>query len=199
MSPIVAAAVAFGGALVVAILLYLAFVTFNSLVALRQQVDKAWANIDVALRQRHDELPNLVQAVRGQLAFEQATLQRVTEARAAWSPDASIPRKATVSEATSRAVHGLFAVVERYPGLRSDSNVMALQAEIQRLETVIADRRELYNDSANRYNTTIAQLPGVLVASALGWQRRPFFTAEPGDELRPSTALDPDEPDPKPG
>ena len=199
MSPIVAAAVAFGGALVVAILLYLAFVTFNSLVALRQQVDKAWANIDVALRQRHDELPNLVQAVRGQLAFEQATLQRVTEARAAWSPDASIPRKATVSEATSRAVHGLFAVVERYPGLRSDLNVMALQAEIQRLETVIADRRELYNDSANRYNTTIAQLPGVLVASALGWQRRPFFTAEPGDELRPSTALDPDEPDPKPG
>lgn len=199
MSPIVAAAVAFGGALVVVILVYLAFVTFNSLVALRQQVDKAWANIDVALRQRHDELPNLVQAVRGQLAFEQATLQRVTEARAAWSPDASIPRKATVSEATSRAVHGLFAVVERYPELRSDSNVMALQAEIQRLETVIADRRELYNDSANRYNTTIAQLPGVLVASALGWQRRPFFTAEPGDELRPSTALDPDEPDPKPG
>jgi LemA protein len=191
MSGILAAALLFALAIVLAIVLFVGVVTFNALVALRQQVDKAWANIGVALRQRHDELPNLVEAVRGQMGFEQATLQRVTEARAAWAPDASIPTQATVSEATSRAVRDLFAVVERYPELHSDTNVMALQSEIARLETVIADRRELYNDSVNRYNTRIAQLPGAIVASTLGWPRRPFFAATPGDEVRPPTELDP--------
>lgn len=175
--------------LVLAVAVFVAAVTFNALVALRQQVDKAWANIGVALRQRHDELPNLVDAVRGQLAFEQATLQRVTEARAAFAPQAPIPAQASVSDATSRAVRGLFAIVERYPELYSDTNVMSLQAEIERLEIVIADRRELYNDSVNRFNTRIAQLPGAFVASILGWQRRPFFETSPADEQPPSTVV----------
>ncbi|HYL40171.1 MAG TPA: LemA family protein, partial [Candidatus Binatus sp.] len=187
MNPGLAAALLFALLLLVAVVVFLGVVTFNALVAMRQQVDKAWANIDVALRQRHDELPNLVDAVRGQLGFEQATLQRVTAARAAWAPEAPVPSQARVSEETSRAVRRLFGVVERYPQLHSDANVMALQAEIERLETVIADRRELYNDSVNRFNTRIAQLPGIVVASALGWDRRPFFTADPGDATRPST------------
>ena len=198
MNPGLAAALLFALLLVVGVAAFMSVVTFNALVALRQQINKAWANIDVALRQRHDELPNLVEAVRGQMQFEQMTLQRVTEARAAWAPDAPIPAQATVSEATSRAIRGLFAVVERYPDLHSDANVMAIQAEVQRLEGIIADRRELYNDSVNRYNTRIAQVPGVFVASVLGWQRRPFFKAEPGDEIRPPTSLLPD-PEPEPG
>ncbi len=189
MSAGLAAALTFAVLVLLAIVIFVGVVTFNSLVALRQQVDKAWANIGVALRQRHDELPNLVDAVRGQMAFEQATLQRVTEARAAWAPDAPIPNQASVSDQTSQAVRGLLAVVEQYPQLHSDADVMALQSEIGRLEMVIADRRELYNDSVNRFNTRIAQLPGMLVASALGWQRRPFFRADPGDEARPSTGL----------
>ena len=191
-------------ALVLALLLllgvavFVGVVSFNALVVQRQQVDKAWANIDVALRQRHDELPSLVDAVRGQMGFEQATLRRVTEARAAWAPDAPIPAQASVSDETSRAVRGLFATVERYPELHSDANVMALQAEIARLETVIADRRELYNDTVNRYNTRIGQVPWTFVASTLGWQRRPFFHAEAGDEARPSVDLTGEGPDPGP-
>lgn len=175
--------------LALAVTIFVAVVTFNALVGARQQVDKAWANIGVALRQRHDELPNLVDAVRGQMGFERATLQRVTDARAAFSPDAPVATQASVSAATSRAVRGLFAVVERYPELHSDQNVMALQAEIERLETVIADRRELYNDVVYRFNTRIAQFPGAFVASVLGWQPRPFFEASPSDLPVPATAL----------
>jgi LemA protein len=184
-----AVALAFGAVVLLAVVFFVGLATFNALVAVRQQVDKAWANIGVALRQRHDELPNLVDAVRGQMRFERATLQRVTEARAAFQPDAPIPAQATVSATTSRAVRGLIAVVERYPALHSDASVMALQSEIARLETVIADRRELYTDSVNRFNTRIAQVPGALVASALGWQHRPFFDADPGDAARRSVEL----------
>jgi LemA protein len=185
----IVAALLFAFAVFLVVVVVVGVLTFNALVALRQQIDKAWANIGVALRQRHDELPNLVAAVRGQLGFEQATLQRVTAARAAWAPEAPIPAQATVSDATSSAVRSLFAVVEQYPNLHSNANVMALQSEIQRLETVIADRRELYNDSVNRFNTRIAQLPGAPVAYLLGWQGRPFFKADPGDEVLPATAL----------
>lgn len=175
--------------LALAVTVFVAVVTFNALIGVRQQVDKAWANIGVALRQRHDELPNLVEAVRGQLVFERSVLERVTAARAAFSPDAPIPDQASASDATSRAVRSLLAVVERYPELHSDENVAALQAEIERLETVIADRRELYNDVVYRYNTRIAQLPGAFVAWVLGWQPRPFFAASPADDPPPSSVL----------
>lgn len=189
MSGGLVAALLFAVVVVLVVVMVVGVLAFNALVGLRQQVDKAWANIDVALRQRHDELPNLVAAVRGQLDFEQTTLQRVTAARAAWAPDAPIPSQATVSDATSRAVRSLFAVVERYPNLHSDANVMGLQGEVARLETTIADRRELYNDCVNRFNTRIAQLPGAPVAYLLGWQGRPFFKADPGDAAPPSTEL----------
>ena len=154
--------------------------TYNAVVALRQRIDKAWANIDVVLKQRHDQLPNLVAAVRGLMAFERDVLTGVTEARAAYSPTAPIPDQAATSEATSAAVRSLFAVVERYPEVKVAANVLALQDEIERLEAMIADRRELYNDQVYRYNTRIAQVPGVLLAPLFGWRPRPFFAAEPG-------------------
>jgi LemA protein len=188
VSPTGAAAV-FAVAVLLAILAFLAFATYNAIVALLQRIDKAWANIDVSLKQRHDELPNLVAAVRGQMAFESATLERVTRARAAYSPAAPIPEQAATSAETSAALRQLFAVVERYPDLRSQANVAALQAEIERLENVIADRRELYNDQVYRYNTRIAQVPAVLLAGLFGWRPRPFFAATDDERARPTTDL----------
>jgi LemA protein len=188
VSPLGAAA-AFSLLLVVVVVAFLAFTTFNSVVTLRQRIRKAWSNVDVALKQRHDELPNLVDAVKDLMAYEQATLTRVTALRAAYSPEASVPAQATTSEATSAAVRSLFAVVERYPEIRSQSNVLALQAEIERLEAVIASRRELYNDSVYRYNTRIGQSPANLLAFVFGWAPEPFFktteavTAPPAVDL----------------
>lgn len=188
MTPLSLAA-GFAVGLAVFIVVFLAVTTYNEIVALRQRMAKAWANIEVSLKQRHDELPNVVAAVRGVMAFEQSVLEDVTRLRAAWSPDQPVRQQAVTSEATTTALRQLFAVVERYPELRSQENVSALQAEIERLEAVIADRRELYNDTVYRYNTRIAQLPAVLLARLFRWTPRPFFKADPADLERPEVTL----------
>jgi LemA protein len=182
-------AAAFAATVIGLIVVFFVVSTYNSIAGLVQRIEKAWANIDVALRQRHDELPNLVRAVRDVMAYEQDVLQEVTRRRAEYSPAAPIPEQAATSEATSAAVRSLLAVVERYPSLRSQGNVASLQDEIARLEEVIADRRELYNDSVYRYNTRIGQVPAILIAPIFGWRRRPFFAAEPSDAQQPDVEL----------
>ncbi|MDO8485254.1 MAG: LemA family protein [Candidatus Limnocylindrales bacterium] len=182
----------FAVALVFAIAGFTLLSSYNAVVALRQRIDKAWSNIDVALKQRHDQLPNLVAAVRGVMAFEQDVVTEVTRARAAYSPTAPIPDQAVISDATSSAVRTLFAVVENYPDLKSHGNVADLQDEIERLEAMIADRRELYNDQVYRYNTRIAQVPAALLAPIFGWRAREFFAAEPAETARPDTSLERD-------
>ena len=179
----------FAVVLAVAIAGFIVLASYNAVVALRQRIDKAWSNIDVALKQRHDQLPNLVAAVKGVMAFEQQVLTDVTRARAAYSPTAPIHDQAVVSDATSSAVRSLFAVVENYPDLKSHDNVADLQDEIERLEAMIADRRELHNDQVYRYNTRIAQVPTVFLAPIFGWRAREFFAAEPGESARPDTNL----------
>jgi LemA protein len=188
-----ALAAAFAVGLVIAIGLFLLVATYNDVVALQRRIDKAWANIEVALQQRFDQLPALVDAVRGLMAFERDVLIEVTAARAAFSPSAPIPEQAATSRATTRAVRSLLATVERYPEVKSAGNVLALQAEIERLEAMIADRRELYNDQVYRYDTRIAQVPANLVAGFFGWQPRLFFDADAAADVAPSSRLD-DEP-----
>ena len=181
----------FAVALVVIVIGFVALTTYNAVVALRQRIDKAWSNIDVVLKQRHDQLPNLVTAVRDLMAFEQDVLTEVTRARAAYSPTAPIHDQAVVSDATTSAVRSLFAVVENYPDLKSQANVADLQDEIERLESMIADRRELYNDQVYRYNTRIAQVPGMVLAPVFDWRPREFFAATPEEKARPDTTLRP--------
>jgi LemA protein len=188
VTPVDVAAV-FAVVLVVAIVGYIVLTSYNAVVALRQRIDKAWSNIGVVLRQRHDQLPNLVAAVRGLMTYERDVLTRVTEARAAYSPDAPIPDQAQTSETTTAAVRSLLAVVERYPDIKSAANVADLQDEIERLESMIADRRELYNDQVYRYNTRIGQVPGAVLAPIFGWRPREFFAADPADAIRPETDL----------
>jgi LemA protein len=190
MTPSTAAA-AFGIAIVAVVLGFVVVTTYNAIIALRNRTRKAWANIDVALKQRHDMLPNLVEAVRGLMAFEQDVLTEVTRARAAYLPTDPVPRQAQVSEATSAAVKSLFAVVERYPEVSSAGNVQVLQEEITRIEGVIADRRELYNDQVFRYNTRIAQVPANLLAGAFGWTPEPFFAADETERARPEVDIRP--------
>jgi LemA protein len=189
MTPTAVAAL-FALGLLATILAFLVLSTYNEVIALRLRIDKAWANIDVALKQRFDQLPNLVEAVRGVMTWERDVLAEVARARAAYSPTAPIPEQAATSAATSAAVRSLFAVVERYPEVRSAGNVMALQEEIERLEGMIADRRELYNDQVYRYNARIAQLPAVFLAGILGWRARPFFEASDPERIRPTASLE---------
>jgi LemA protein len=182
-------AAAFAVGLLIAIVGFIVVTDYNAVMSLRQRIDKAWANVDVALKQRHDQLPALVTAVRGLMAFEQDVLVAVTQARAAYSPTEPIPDKAVHSEATTTAVRSLLAVVEAYPDLTAHQNVLDLQREIERLESMIADRRELYNDQVYRYNTRITTVPTVVLARLLGWRARAFFAAEPDAAVRPETTL----------
>jgi LemA protein len=188
VTPATAAAL-FAVAVLGLVLLFLVVTTYNAIVALRNRIGKAWANIDVALKQRHDVLPNLVAAVRGVMDFERDVLEEVTQARAAYRASDPIPAQAATSDATTEAVRHLFAVVENYPDLKSAENVTVLQAEIARLEDVIADRRELYNDQVFRYNTRIQQLPANLLAAVAGWRPEPFFKAGDDERERPAVNL----------
>jgi LemA protein len=190
MSPSAAVAL-FAIGIVAVVAGFVVVTTYNAVVALRNRIQKAWANIDVALKQRHDMLPGLIDAVRGIMAFEQDVLEEVARARAAYTASDPVPRQAAVSEATTSAVRSLFAVVEAYPELKSAGNVQVLQAEIARIEDVIADRRELYNDQVFRYNTRIAQVPTTLFAGVFGWTPEPFFAADEAERAGPQVDIRP--------
>ena len=154
-----------------------AVIVYNGLVRLQNEIGRAWANIDVLLKQRHDEIPNLVACVKGYMDHERQTLEAVTEARAASMNAASIPQKAQADLLLTGALRSFFVVAERYPQLKANQNFLALQNRISELEERIADRREFFNDSVNTYNMRIAQLPDVFVARVMRLQPRPMFRA----------------------
>jgi len=152
------------------------FITiYNSLVRLRNDIDKAWANIDVLLKQRHDELPKLIETCRGYMQYEQKTFQLVTEARTAFMKANTVAEKAQADNLLTGALKSLFAVAENYPELKADNNFMQLQNRISELEEKIADRREFFNDDVNTYNIRIQQLPDVFIAHMMSLQRNDLF------------------------
>ena len=155
---------------------FIYFITiYNSLVRLRNDIDKAWSNIDVLLKQRHDELPKLIETCKGYMQYEQKTLQAITEARTAFLKATSVHEKAQADNLISGALKSLFAVAESYPDLKANTNFLQLQKRISELEERIADRREFFNDHVNTYNIRIQQLPDVFVARMLSLQRRELF------------------------
>lgn len=158
-------------------------VIYNNLVALKHRVAKAWSNIDILLKQRHDELPKLVETCKQYMTYEQETLERIIQARssvasARESQDIDALGKA---ETSLRAGLGqLFALAENYPELKANDSFQHLQARISELENGIADRRELYNDAVNLNNIRIEQFPDLLVARAFSF--KPFTLLEFSEE-----------------
>lgn len=154
---------------------------YNRLVRLRNDIDRAWANIDVLLRQRHDELPKLVDTCKGYMQYEQETFQRITEARSRVMSAGSVAEKAQADNMLTAALRQLFAVAENYPELKANENFRQLQGRISEIESEIAARRERYNADTNEYNIRIAQIPDAIVARLLGYTRRELFAAAPED------------------
>ncbi|WP_334108903.1 LemA family protein [Methylobacillus sp.] len=158
--------------LVVAVVYFI--MVYNGLVNLKNNVEKAWANIDVLLKQRHDELPKLVDTCKQYMQHEQATLQQVIQARSRVQEASKHHDVAALGAAESALRAGLgtlFAVAESYPELKANEQFLHLQARISSLENAIADRREFYNESVNLHNVRIAQFPDLLVARTLGFNR----------------------------
>ena len=146
---------------------------YNGLVKLREAVKQAWANIDVLLVQRHDELPKLVETCKQYMQYEQETLERIMKARASVFQAAGSGDVAALGAAETSLRSGLgqlFAVAENYPQLKADESFRHLQARITQLEESIADRRELYNASVNLNNVRIHQFPDLIVAQMFGFK-----------------------------
>ena len=144
-----------------------AVVIYNNLVNLKHQVAKAWANIDVLLKQRHDELPKLVETCKQYMQYEQETLDKVIFARNSVAQASNAEDMVALGEAETRLRSGLgrlFALAENYPDLKANESFQHLQSRITDLENAIADRRELYNDAVNLNNVRIEQFPDVLIA-----------------------------------
>lgn len=180
-----AGAIVFLGALLV--LLAWGVMIYNGLVQLKHAVARAWANIDVVLKQRHDELPKLVETCEQYKQFEQSTLQRVIEARSrvqAAREDGDVTALGQAEGALRLGLGQIFAVAEAYPELKANENFMQLQGRITALENAIADRRELYNEAVNINNVRVEQFPDAMVAQAFRFDAKPlleFASAEKAD------------------
>jgi LemA protein len=154
---------------------------YNALVQKRLRVDEAFAQIEVQLKRRWDLIPNLINAVKGYMGFEQTVLENVTNARAnAVSAGAKGPAEQAIAEnALTSSLRSLFAVVENYPELKANQNVLSLQEELTTTENQISFSRQHYNATVLDFNTTIQTVPSVLIAGPLGFTKRDFFDAEP--------------------
>jgi LemA protein len=151
---------------------------YNNLVQIKHNVSKAWANIDVLLKQRHDELPKMIETCRQYMKFEQDTLARVMEARSRVSSareTRNMPALGAAEDVLHSTIGRLFALAEAYPDLKADQTFQQLQARISSLENAIADRREFYNESVNINNVRIEQFPEVVVASLFAFRPAPLL------------------------
>ncbi len=155
---------------------------YNGLVSLKNSIDKAWSNIDVLLKQRHDELSKLLESVKGYMNYEKDLFLKVTEARSAYASAKTIPEKARADNMMSSTLKTLFAVSENYPQLKANEMFSQFQGRITAIETEIADRREFYNDSVYTFNTRIEQIPDAFIARVLNYTPRELFKAEESDK-----------------
>jgi LemA protein len=172
--------------IIIAIVVVVAIVIFvigiyNGLVQRRLRIDEALGQIEVQLKRRWDLIPNLVNAVKGYMGFEQKVLENVTNARAnAVAAGAKGPAEQAAAEnALTASLRSLFAVVENYPDLKANQNVLELQEQLTTTENQIGFARQHYNAVVLDYNTAIQVFPNVLIAGVLGFTRREFFDAEP--------------------
>ena len=151
------------------------FTVYNGLVQVRENIKKSWANIDVLLMQRSDEIPKLIKTVKAFATHEKEMFDSVIAAREKYLGASSVGEKADADNMLSGALKSVFALSEAYPELRSNENFIQFQNRISGLENEIADRREFYNESVNNYNIRIQSLPDVWIAGSMGLQQEEMF------------------------
>ena len=180
--------------IVIAVIALFLIFMYNGLVRLRNMVDEAWNQISVQLKRRHDLIPNLVNAVKGYMEFEQETLTKVVEARnaavsAQQAGPAAAGQSAQAENILAGALRQLFALVENYPQLKSNENVMQLQEELTTTENQIGFSRQHYNSTVREYNTSIQTFPNALLAGMFGFGARDYFQIADEDTAVPQVDL----------
>jgi LemA protein len=160
---------------VIVVIVLWVITVYNGLVAMRQRVSQAFADIDVQLKQRHDLIPNLVETVKGYAAHERGTLEAVTQARNTAMAAQGPAQQAAAENMLSGALRQLFALSEAYPDLKANANFQQLQAELTDIENKLAASRRFFNNAVQEYNTGIQQFPAALFAGIFGFGPREFF------------------------
>ncbi len=154
---------------------------YNGLVMLRNNIDKAWSNIDVLLKQRHDELPKLIDTCKGYMKHESGVFEKIAELRTRVMTATGVAEKAVADNMLSGALKSLFAVAENYPELKANTNFQQIQGRISQIETDIAARRDAFNNETNTYNIRIQVIPDTFIARLLGYSKRDLFQAAEGE------------------
>jgi LemA protein len=165
---------------IIAVILYFVGL-YNKLVIFKNNIDRSFSDVDVLLKRRHDELPKLIETCKGYIQYEQKTLQAVTEARTAFMRAATPAEKAQADNRVSGALKALFAVAEKYPDLKANSNFKQLQGRITDLDSKIATQRGAYNEGVNAFNIRIARFPANIVAGFKGLQPHALFQVAEAD------------------
>jgi LemA protein len=160
---------------VIVVILLWAISVYNSLVAMRQRTNQAFADVDVQLKQRHDLIPNLVETVKGYAAHEAGTLEAVVKARNAAIAAPSVEQKVAAENMLTGALRQLFALSENYPNLKANANFQQLQSDLSDIENKLAASRRFFNNAVQEYNTGIQQFPAALFAASFGFTPREFF------------------------
>ncbi len=164
--------------LVLLAVLIWASASYNGIIALRNSVDNAWAQIEVQLKRRHDLIPNLVETAKGYLAHEKETLENVIKARTQATQATTVRDRQEAENFLTSTLRSLFMVVERYPELKADKNMLALHEDITSTENRIAYARQFYNDETMRHNTFIQKFPSSFVAQAFRFSNKDLFEIE---------------------
>ncbi|MGS2762165.1 LemA family protein [Sinomicrobium sp. M5D2P9] len=162
-------------ALIVLGLISITVRAYNRLVMLRFNTDKAFANIDVLLKQRADEIPELVKVVKESMKYEETVLERLTKLRTDFLNTENPEEKINLSNEIDKIVKSIFAVSENYPELKANKNFMLLQQRVSAIEDAISDRREFYNESINMYNIGTHEFPDLVLASILRYKEKPLL------------------------
>jgi LemA protein len=160
---------------IVVVIVIWAISIYNSLIAMRQRTNQAFADIDVQLKQRHDLIPNLIETVKGYAAHERGTLDAVVQARNAALAAPGVEQKVAAENVLTGALRQLFALSENYPNLKANANFQQLQSDLSDIENKLAASRRFFNSAVQEYNTGIQQFPASLFAGMFGFSQRTFF------------------------
>lgn len=166
---------------VVIILLYI-LAKYNGFVVLRNRIKNAWAQIDVELKRRYDLIPNLVNAVKGYMQYEKEVLENVVKARSMAIEAKTVKEQGEAETELTKSLKTLFAVMENYPELKANDNVLKLQEELTATENRIAFSRQFYNDIVMRYNAGIQMFPGNIIAGMFNFKAEEYFEIELPEE-----------------
>ncbi len=148
---------------------------YNGFVEMKNNIGRSWANVDVLLKQRHDELPKLVKTCEAYMQHERAVFDKLSEARAALANARGVAERAVAESQLGRALGGIMAVAESYPELKADQGFRALQQRISEIENQIADRREFYNDVVTIFNTRLESIPDSWIGQAMNLTSAELF------------------------